>query len=71
MHPALRSQVRKVFGVQFYKNTACALLSRIVSILNSDWTLFKPSQITFTLYFKKTTKAKYKYQVQPNITIVS
>ena len=33
----LCSQVRKVFGVQLYKNNARALLSRILNIVNSDW----------------------------------
>ena len=33
----LRSRARKVFGVQLYKNNARVLLSRNLSILNSDW----------------------------------
>ena len=37
MQPTLRLRARKVFGVQLYKNNARALLSRILSILNSDW----------------------------------
>ena len=37
MHPTLRSRARKLFGVQLYKNNARVLLSRILSILNSDW----------------------------------
>ena len=36
-HPTLRSPTRKVFQVQLYKNNACALLSRILTILSSDW----------------------------------
>ena len=37
MHPTLRSRMGKVFGVQLYKNNACALLLRILSIVNPDW----------------------------------
>ena len=37
MHPALHSRTCKVFQVLLYKDNARALLSRIVSILNSDW----------------------------------
>ena len=37
MHPTLHSRARNVFGVQLYKNNARALLSRIFSIVNSDW----------------------------------
>ena len=37
MHLTLRSRARKVFAVQLYKNNARALLSRILTILNSDW----------------------------------
>ena len=33
----LASALRKVFGVQLYKNNARALLSHILSILNLDW----------------------------------
>ena len=33
----LASALREMFGVQLYKNNACALLSHILSILNSDW----------------------------------
>ena len=33
----LASALREMFGVQLYKNNARALLSRILSILNSDW----------------------------------
>ena len=33
----LVSALREMFGVQLYKNNACALLSRILSILNLDW----------------------------------
>ena len=33
----LASALREMFGVQLYKNNACALLSRILSILNLDW----------------------------------
>ena len=33
----LASALRKMFGVQLYKNNAHALLSRILSILNLDW----------------------------------
>ena len=33
----LASAPREMFGVQLYKNNARALLSRILSILNSDW----------------------------------
>ena len=33
----LASALRKMFGVQLYKNNARALLSRILSILNLDW----------------------------------
>ena len=33
----LASALRKMFGVQLYKNNARALLSHILSILNSDW----------------------------------
>ena len=36
MH-TLASALRKMFGVQLYKNNARALLSRILSILNLDW----------------------------------
>ena len=31
------SRTHKVFGVQLYKNNACALLSHILSIVNPDW----------------------------------
>ena len=31
------SALRKMFGVQLYKNNARALLLRILSILNLDW----------------------------------
>ena len=37
MHHTLRSRAHNVFGVQLYKNNACALLSRILTILSSDW----------------------------------
>ena len=37
MHPSLRSLAPNVFGVQLYQNNACVLLSRILSIINSDW----------------------------------
>ena len=37
MHPTLRSCTRNVLGVQLYKINACALLSCILSIVNSDW----------------------------------
>ena len=38
MHPTLRSPCAcNVFGVQLYKNNARALLSHILSIVNSDW----------------------------------
>ena len=37
MHLTLRSRARNVFGVQLYKNNARALLSRILSNVNSDW----------------------------------
>ena len=37
MHPTLRSRARNVFGVQLYKNNARTLLSRILSVVNSDW----------------------------------
>ena len=37
MHSTLRSRARNVFRVQLYKNNAHALLSRILSIVNSDW----------------------------------
>ena len=33
----LASALHEMFGVQLYKNNACALLSRILSILNLDW----------------------------------
>ena len=33
----LESALRDMFGVQFYKNIARALLSGILSILNLDW----------------------------------
>ena len=33
----LATALCKVFGVQLYKNIAFALLSGILSILNSDW----------------------------------
>ena len=33
----LASALREMFGVQFYKNNARALLLRILSILNLDW----------------------------------
>ena len=33
----LASALREMFGVQLYKNNAHALLSRILSILTSDW----------------------------------
>ena len=33
----LASALREMFGVQLYKNNACALLSCILSILNLDW----------------------------------
>ena len=33
----LASALREMFGVQLYKNNAHALLSHILSILNSDW----------------------------------
>ena len=33
----LASALREMFGVQLYKNNARALLSRILSIVNSDW----------------------------------
>ena len=33
----LESALRELFGVQLYKNNACALLSRFLSILNLDW----------------------------------
>ena len=33
----LASALSEVFGVQLYKNNACALLLRILSILNLDW----------------------------------
>ena len=33
----LASALREMFGVQLYKNNACALLSLILSILNLDW----------------------------------
>ena len=33
----LASALREMFGVQLYKNNACALLSRILNILNLDW----------------------------------
>ena len=34
---APHSRARNVFGVQLYKNNVCALLLRILSIVNSDW----------------------------------
>ena len=34
---SLASAPHEVFGVQLYKNNAHTLLSRILSILNSDW----------------------------------
>ena len=37
IYPTLRSWTRNVFGVQLYKNNARVLLSRVLSILNSDW----------------------------------
>ena len=37
MHPTLCSCAGNVFGVQLYKNNARVLLSRILSIVNSDW----------------------------------
>ena len=37
MHPTLGLHTRNLFGVQLYKNNARALLSRILSIVNSDW----------------------------------
>ena len=38
MHPTLRSLTRNVFGVQWYKNYAGALLLRLyLSFVNSDW----------------------------------
>ena len=33
----LLSHMSKVFGVQLYKNNVRAQLSRILSIVNSDW----------------------------------
>ena len=33
----LASALREMFRVQLYKNNARAVLSRILSILNSDW----------------------------------
>ena len=33
----LASALREMFGVQLYKKNARELLSRILSILNSDW----------------------------------
>ena len=33
----LASALREMFGVQLYKNNARVLLSRILSIVNSDW----------------------------------
>ena len=33
----LTSALHEMFGVQLYKNNACALLLRILSILNLDW----------------------------------
>ena len=33
----LESALREMFGVQWYKNNARALLLRILSILNLDW----------------------------------
>ena len=33
----LASALRKMFGVQLYKNNARVLLLRILSILNLDW----------------------------------
>ena len=36
MHRMLHSRVHNVLGVQLYENNACALLSHILSILNSD-----------------------------------
>ena len=33
----LASALREMSGVQLYKNNACALISRILSILNLDW----------------------------------
>ena len=35
----LVSGLRKIFGVQLYKNNARVLLSHILSILNLDWLL--------------------------------
>ena len=39
----LVSALREMLGVQLYKNNACALLSRIMSILNLDWLQRAPS----------------------------
>ena len=33
----LTSALREVFREQLYKNNACVLLLRILSIMNSDW----------------------------------
>ena len=37
LYTTLHSRVPKFFGVQLYSSNVCALLSRILNILNSDW----------------------------------
>ena len=55
----LASALREMFGVQLYKNNACALLSRILSILNLDW-----------LQHARSVRGVYECTILQNIVIL-
>ena len=55
----LASPLREMFGVQLYKNNACALLSRILSILNLDW-----------LHHARSVRGVYESQVYDGGSVV-
>ena len=65
---AMLTRARNVFGVQLYKNNARALLSHILSIVNSDWLQHACSvcgmyEKMLILYYEKNTKYKCILQV--------
>ena len=56
----LASALRKMFGVQLYKNNARALLSRILSTLNLDW-----------LQHARSVRGVYEYKIMNNEMVTS
>ena len=56
----LASALRKMFGVQLYKNNARALLSRILSILNLDW-----------LQHARSVRGVYEFWMKNTLSVLS